>query len=98
MAAKKFLRLVTGRKPGAAGGGKDAGGFVLAGVTAPAEAIVYFEGTNTGLAGLTLGARYYLNTTAGGVVATTPPSASGNVVQYVGRAISTTEIAFESDD
>ena len=86
------------RKADATAAGKEADGFILAGVTSPAAALVYFEGTNTGLSALTLGARYYLNTVAGGVVATTPPSASGNVVQYVGRAISTTEITFESDD
>lgn len=85
------------RKADATAAGKEADGFVLAGVTAPAEALVYFEGTNTGRTGLTLGARYYLDTTAGGIV-TTPPSGSGNVVQYIGRAVSTTEITFEPDD
>ena len=86
------------RKADATTSGKEADGFVLAGYTAPAAALVYFEGTNTAMSGLTLGARYYLNTVAGGVVATTPPSGSGNVVQYVGRAISTTELTFEPDD
>lgn len=86
------------RKADATAVGKEADGFVLAGVTAPAEALVYFEGTNNVLSGLTLGARYYLNTVAGGVVATTPPTGSGNVVQYIGRAISTTELTFEPTD
>jgi hypothetical protein len=86
------------RKADATAAGKEADGFVLAGVTAPAAALVYFEGTNTQLTSLTLGARYYLDTTAGAVVATTPPSGSGNVVQYIGRAVSTTELTFEPDD
>lgn len=46
--------------------------------------------------GLTVG-RYYLDTTAGGITAT-PPSATNNVSQYVGKAISATELNFEPDD
>lgn len=85
------------RKADATSSGKEADGFVLAAVTAPANADVYFEGTNNQRSGLTLGVRYYLNTTAGGVTATAP-GASGNVVQYLGKAISATEISFEPDD
>lgn len=89
---------IKARKADATAEGKEADGFVLDAVTAPASAIVYFEGTNNSLSSLTLGARYYLSAaTAGGVVATAP-SASGNVVQYLGRAISATEIAFEGDE
>lgn len=57
---------------------------------------MYLEGTITGLAGLIPG-RYYLATSPGEVT-TTPPSASGNVVQYIGEAVSTTEITFERND
>lgn len=76
--------------------GKEAQGYVEAAVTAGQSATVYFEGTIDGLTGLTAGARQYLSTTPGAVTATAP-SASGNVVQYVGRATSTTAIAFEPD-
>lgn len=82
------------RKADATSEGKEADGFVLAGVTLGANATVYFEGTNTQLSTLTIGGRYYLNTTAGTVTATAP-AATGNVVQYLGRAISATEISFE---
>jgi hypothetical protein len=74
--------------------GKECTGFVLAAVTSGANATVYFEGTITGLTGLTPGARYYLATTPGGVTAT-PLAATGNVDQLVGVAISTTSISFE---
>lgn len=82
------------RKADATSEGKEVVGFVLAGVTAPAAATVYFEGTITGLAGLTAGTRYYMSTTPGATTATAP-SGSGNVVQYVGTALSTTELTFE---
>ena len=74
--------------------GKETNGFVLAAVTASNPAQVFFEGIVTGLSGLTPGALYYTSTTAGGVT-TTVPSASGNVVQSVGRALSATELSFE---
>lgn len=84
------------RKADATTSGKEAHGFVLASVTSPAAATVYFEGINTQRSALTVGAKYYLDTTAGGVVAT-PPAASGNVVQYIGTALSATELNFEAD-
>lgn len=103
LAAGDFVNLwndagtLKARKADATASGKEADGFVLAAVTAPANADVYFEGTNTQLTGLTAGARYYLATTAGGAT-TTPPNTAGNVVQYLGRALSATEISFEPDD
>jgi hypothetical protein len=85
------------RKADATAEGKEAAGFVLSAASSGASALVYFEGTVTGLTGLTIGARYYLATTAGGVTAT-PPSGVGNVVQYLGVAVSATEISFEPGD
>ncbi|MGH8443835.1 MAG: hypothetical protein ACREVL_01155 [Solimonas sp.] len=84
------------RKADATAAGKEATGFVLAGAASGANATVFFEGTNTQLSGLTPGARYYLDTTAGAVV-DTPPTGSGNVVQFIGTAVSATEISFEPD-
>jgi len=75
--------------------GKRAHGFVLAAVASGANATVYFEGTNTGHSGLTPGAEIYLQTTAGQGAATIP-SASGNVVQRLGIAVSATEVSFEA--
>jgi len=43
-------------------------------------------------AGLTIGAHYWLSTTAG-AISNTPAVAAGNVEQYVGIAISTTELS-----
>ena len=81
------------RKADATTAGKEAHGFVLAGVTAPAAATVYFEGSNDQVAGATAG-KVFLATTAGGFVGTAP-SASGNVVQQIGVATSATSINVE---
>lgn len=68
-------------------------GFVLAGVTAPANATVYLEGTITGLTSLTPGATVFLSTL--GAVTATAPSGAGVISQEVGNAISATEVSFE---
>lgn len=77
--------------------GKEADGFVLDSATSGSSAKVFNEGTVTGLSGLTPGARYYLSTTPGQITATAP-TGSGNVVQYLGKAISATELVWEPDD
>ena len=81
------------RKADATTAGKEAHGFVLAAVSSGANALVYFEGTNTQVSGQTPGA-VFLQTTAGTGGATIP-SASGNVVQNLGVALSATEVSFE---
>ena len=81
------------RKADATTAGKEAHGFVLAAVTSGNPATVYFEGTNTQVTGQTPGP-VYLQTTAGTGGATIP-SASGNVVQQVGVAVSATAANFE---
>lgn len=81
------------RKADATTAGKEADGFVLAAVANGATALVYFEGTNTQVSGQTPGA-VFLQTTAGTGGATVP-SASGNVVQRLGVAVSATEVNFE---
>ncbi len=82
------------RKADATAAGKEAHGFVLAAVANGASATVYFEGTNTGVSGLTPGP-VFLQTTAGQAGATVP-SASGNVVQRLGVATSATSVNFEA--
>ena len=84
------------RYANATAAGKEATGFISDSVASGATAIVYVLGEIEGLAGLTPG-RYYLSTTSGAVTATAP-SASGNVVQYVGTAHSATEMMFEPED
>ena len=81
------------RKADATTAGKEAHGFVLAAVTSGNPATVYFEGTNTQVTGQTPGL-VYLQTTAGTGGATIP-SASGNVVQSIGVAVSATAVNFE---
>ena len=81
------------RKADATSAGKDAHGFVLAGVTSGANATVYFEGTNTQVSGQTPGTVFLLTTA--GIAGSTAPSSAGNVVQKLGVAISTTAINFE---
>ena len=76
---------------------KPAHGFVLANVTAPANATVYRTSqNNTALAGLTIGSDYFLATTPGSLT-TTPPSASGNIVQPLGRATLATALVFTNE-
>jgi hypothetical protein len=90
--------VANARKADATTAGKAAVGFVLAAVTAPANATVYRTSqSNTQLSGLTPGAKYFLSTTAGGVSATAP-SGSGNVVQSVGTAINATTLSFIPGD
>lgn len=81
------------RKADATTAGKDAHGFVLSAITSGNPATVYFEGTNTQVSGQTPGP-VYLQTTAG-TGGSTIPSASGNVVQQIGVAVSATAVNFE---
>jgi hypothetical protein len=81
------------RKADATAAGKEANGFVLASVSNGAAATVYRKGFNTSVSGLTVGTKYFLHTTAGGLTSTAP-SASGNVVQPMGVADAATSIYF----
>lgn len=83
------------RKADTSAAGKTADGFVLAGVTATANATVYFEGQNTQKSGLTAGLSYFVDPTVPGGVTATAPSTSGQVVQFVGIAINATTISTE---
>ena len=86
------------RKADATTTGKEANGFVLASTTSGQSADVYLPGqVNTGRTGLTPGAMYWLDTTAGGIVATAP-TGSGNAVQKIGRATSATAIVFSPSE
>lgn len=76
--------------------GKQAHGFVLSAVTLGGNATVYFEGNDNAVTGATAG-NVYLSTTAGGFTST-PPAATGNVVQKVGVATSATSINVEFNE
>lgn len=75
--------------------GKEAVGFVLAGITSAASGTVYFgTGIVSGLSGLTPGVKQYLSATVTGGITTTPPSGASDLVQLVGWAKSATELFF----
>ena len=73
---------------------RPAHGFVKEAFLTGASASVYFEGANDDLASLTIGARYYLQT--GGTISATPRTTG--LHQFVGIAISATEINTDIDD
>lgn len=82
------------RKADATTAGKEAHGFVLASVASAGNATVYpEENVISGLTGLTPGTRMFLAATAG-LNTATAPSATGQVVQDIGVALSATEILF----
>lgn len=85
-------------KASATSGGFDAMGFVLSTYTSGAAALVYLEGRNTAVAGLTVGSRYYLSDSVPGGLTSTPVSGAGKRHQYVGMAITTTSLSYEADD
>jgi len=94
-----YLHLVTAvltaDKADATDATKRAQGYVKAGTTAGDDCTVYLDSKLPGTA-LTPGAKYYLTTTPG-TVSATAPSASGNMVQCVGEAVSATAIKFDPD-
>lgn len=74
--------------------GKEAHGYVLAAVASAGTALVYFEGANTHLSGLTAGPRY-LSTTVPGGTQSTAPTGAGQIVQQLGVAFSSTALTFD---
>lgn len=75
---------------------KPAQGFVLTAFLNATNATIYvLAQSNTQLSGLTVGSDYYLGTVGG--VTTTAPSTTGNIVQFLGRAHSTTAMIFANE-
>jgi len=83
------------RKADASTSGKEAHGYVLAAVSSSSPAVVYFEGSNTQVSGLTPGRRYLSTSTPGGTQASAP-STAGQVVQVVGYATSSSVLNFDA--
>ena len=80
---------------------KLAQGFVLASISNGASGTFYRgHGKITGLSGLTAGSRYFLSNAATGAIAlySSLTYSTGDIQQYVGRAESTTVLAFEPGD
>lgn len=84
------------RKADASTAGKEAHGFVIAGVAGAGVATVYFEGSNGMVTGQTPGV-VYLSTTPG-LTTSTAPSVAGQVVQRVGFATSATAVNFQAQE
>lgn len=61
-------------------------------VTGQIGEMIMSRGLNPWLTGLTIGQRYWLSLTVSGSIQTTPPVAAGNVEQYIGIAVSSTEL------
>lgn len=78
-----------------ASGGKPAHGYVLNSVSSTSTGTAYGEGKLTGLSGLTPGASQFLSDSTAGTVTESPVTTSGNLLQKVGEAVSTTTVAFE---
>lgn len=78
-----------------ASNGRVAHGFVLSAYTSGGTALVYFEGTNTGVTGLTIGSKQYLSGATAGLSTSTAPTTSGYLIQELGYARSATQLPFE---
>lgn len=87
---------LTARKADATAYGKPADGFVLGATAQGSSCVVHRAGqTISGLTGLTVGTRYFLDVTAGKMASDVSGFVSGNVIQPVGIAMSATTLAFE---
>lgn len=73
-----------------------ADGYVNAGFTSGSTATVYMEGFNTQVSGLSPGICWL--GAAGAITQTPPATGSGGISQIVGKALSATELEFESND
>ena len=78
---------------------REVDGYVKTASTSPAVNTIFLEGVNANQSGMTPGARQYLDT-VGGVTETplVPITDTGKIHQYLGKAISATELDFEKDD
>lgn len=78
-----------------ASNGRQAHGCVLAGVSNGGTATVYLEGSNTQLTSRTFGATQYLSASTPGAATETAPSGSGQLLQILGTATSSTSSTIE---
>lgn len=83
------------RKANAGAVGTQAHGFVLSAVTSGQNGLVYFEGNNNQVSGLTGGTLYYVDDTVSGGLNATAPSDAGDIVQRAGIATSATSLNVE---
>jgi len=74
-----------------------ASAFTKSAILTDATGKVFFEGVLAGQSGLVAGQRTYLSETAGDVT-TTPVNGAGKLHQFIGKALSPTEVDFDPDD
>ena len=97
ISARAIVNITSGggiRNADASSEGFEAICFAPSAISNGASGEVRFDGTITGLSGLTPGAIYYLSETAGAITLT-PVAGTGKVHQVVGYAISATELTFQ---
>jgi hypothetical protein len=87
--------VINARKADGSTVGKPADGYVKAAFASAATAIVFTDGLNDQLTGLTPGARIYLSGATAGAVTSTVVTGAGKTHQYLGKAISATSLQFE---
>lgn len=80
-----------------ASNGRPANGFVTTAFTISSSASVVLNGENTSLTGLIIGSTYFLSATNAGKAVTVAPTGSGQIIQEIGYALTTTSINFEYD-
>jgi hypothetical protein len=78
-----------------ASNGRTAHGYVITAYADAASAVVYKEGTDNQLTGMTPGATQFLSGVTPGARTETAPSTTGHIVQKVGVAYSATDMDWE---
>jgi len=81
-------------KASGAVGGHKAQGWAANSASVGQPVTVYQEGTIGGLTGLTAEKNYFLSATTAGAYTDTAPTGSGELLQTIGVALSTTELNF----
>lgn len=86
------------RATAASAGPHEAMGFATSTVITGVSVTIQDQGIMSGFTGLTPGARYFLSdVTPGGVLIDPGPVGAGKIAQFIGYAMSATEINFEPD-
>ena len=94
LSAGDFVNIApTGVRKADRSNGRQADGFVLVAVANGAQATVYKDSKNTALSGLTKGSKYFLGTA--GAVTTSVTTTAGEILQFLGVAMSASEIDVE---
>ena len=74
---------------------KQADGFVKSAVNSGENATVYFDGANSNVTGLTVGAPAFLSGATPGAVISAAPTTAGHISQKLGKALTATSMTVE---